>query len=136
LEVIDSEKKNLQIEPEKMEWYQGIIFFQGMANHELNKYKTAIGIFKKLLQSDPGNEHFKLWLNHSRYDRNKWISGMVTMCSALLLAISMLLRQYKLSFTVELILELIALVGFIGSLLYDFIAKKQFKGSGGLTGNR
>jgi hypothetical protein len=129
LKIIDNEINQHNLIVIKDDWYYGVLLFKGMATHQLRDYKTSTSIFEELTAHDSKNENYKNWLRYSKYGQRLWISKTITILCGLLLLIEIIFKKYMPSFFLRSSLESVALVGFIGTLIYDYYIKKSFRKS-------
>ena len=129
LKIIDSRINQHNLAFIKNDWYYGILLFKGMATYRLRDYKTSTPIFKELTEHDSKNENYKNWLRYSKYGLHLWISKTITVVCGLLLLIEVFFKKYIPSFFIRISLDSIALVGFVGTLVYDYYIKRSFRKS-------
>ncbi len=127
IQIIESQIVRLGSSSIKDEWYYGVFFFKGMAAYRLRDYKTVTFVFKQLANHDIKNENYKMWLNYSRYGQRKWISKTIMIICALLLLTEFFFRKYLPFFVVGISLDGIALLGFIGVLIYDYYIQRSLR---------
>lgn len=127
LEIIDEEMERLNINSINNDWYYGILLLKGMATYRLRDYKTSTLIFKRLLEADPKNDNYKIWYNFSRYGQRMWISRTITILCCALLLFEIFFKKYIPSFLVGISLDGLALIGIIGTLVYDYFIKRSFR---------
>jgi hypothetical protein len=124
LEIIDGEIERLKDNSVKDKWYFGILFLEGMAVYNLRDYKGSTPIFKQLSKQDPQNENYKNWLSYSLYGQRMWISKTITIICFALFAIQIFFNKL-IPFSGRMSLDGIALLGLIGTGLYDFYIKRS-----------
>ncbi len=127
LQFIDNEIERLRLTTFDDHWYNGILSFKAMALYNVRDYKASTNIFRKLTQCDKNNENYKKWLSYSLYGQRMWISKTIAVLCGLLILIEIFFKQYIPSFFVRMSLNSIALVGFIGTSLYDYYIKRSFR---------
>ena len=129
LKTIDSKINQHNLPFIKDDWYYGILLFKRMATYRLRDYKTSTPIFKELTEHDSKNENYKNWLRYSKYGLHLWISKTITVVCGLLLLIEVFFKKYIPSFFIRISLDSIALIGFVGTLIYDYYIKRSFRKS-------
>jgi len=127
--IIENEIERLGDNTLKDNWYYGILFFQGMASHNLHDFKTATPIFKQLLLQDPKNDNYKDWYNSSLYGKRMRISKSIMIVCLTLFAIAILFHKYF-PFNVKMSLEGIALLGLMATTIYDYYTKRSRRKNG------
>jgi hypothetical protein len=128
LKVVDGKINQERMAFIKDNWYYGILLYNGMANYQLHDYRTSVSIFRQLTEQDSKNEHYKNWLAHSKYRQRLWISKTITVLCALLLLIEIFFKKY-IPFVAGISLDSIALVGIVGTLIYDYYMNRSFRKS-------
>lgn len=48
-------------------------FLKGLVWGNQRKFKLSLPIFRKLVEEDPENADYRMWYNHSRFGKYKWI---------------------------------------------------------------
>jgi tetratricopeptide (TPR) repeat protein len=122
--VIESEVERVGDRTLKDDWYYGILFLKGMASYNLRDYKASTPIFKQLVARDPKNENYQKWLNYSLYGQRMWISKTIVIVCCALIAIEIFFGKYVPSIA-RMSLDGIALLGLIGTGVYDYYIKRS-----------
>ncbi len=127
LKFIENEIERLSLKAFIDEWYIGLPSFEAMALYHLRDYKASTNIFRQLTQYDKRNGNYKNWLSYSLYGQRMWISKTITVLCGLLILIEIFFKRYIPSFLVRMSLDGIALIGLVGTAIYDYYIKRSFK---------
>jgi hypothetical protein len=127
LKFIDIEKERLRLTKFDGEWYNGLLSFQAMALYNLRDYKASTTIFRQLADNDKKNENYKNWLSYSLYGQRMWISKTIMVLCGALILIGIFFKGYIPSFFVRMSLDSIALIGLVGTAIYDYYIKRSFR---------
>jgi len=126
LRVIDLEIERLNISEKLDDWYFDIQFFNGMSHYHLKKYRKSTRIFERLIHYRSSNETYINWLNYSRFRQRIHISKTITITCYVLMLIELSFKGILNPF-LRMSIVGIALIGLIGSLIYDYYYKARFK---------
>lgn len=129
LPIIDNEIIRLDVTDLKDEWYNGILFYKGMANYNLRDFKTSTPIFKYLVNVDCKNDNYKIWLNHSRHRQRIWLINIIWILSALCLLINVFAENYITNQSIRIMIPAVGFLGIVGNSIYEFYVKRSFKKS-------
>ena len=129
LRIIDREIDRHQLAFIKNDWYYGILLFKGMATYHLRDYNTSTPIFKALTEHDSKNQNYKNWLRYSKYGLHLWISRTIAVVCGLLILIEILFEKWIPSTFTGIPLDVVALIGIIGTMVYDYYVKRNFRKS-------
>lgn len=127
LPFVDQEIARLQAHEAKTQWYHYILFYKAASLYDTGNYKAAHPFFIELIENDPENESFKMWLKHTDYNINKWILHILSTLSAILVFGGLIFGKYIHNLRLR---ELIPSIGFIiglGTLACDQYLKRKFK---------
>jgi hypothetical protein len=129
LKIINSKINQHDLTFIKDDWYYGILLVKGIATYRLQDYKTSTAIFEELTEHDSKNENYKNWLRYSMYGKRLWISKTIAVLCAVLFLAEVFFKKYISSFYLRFSLDSIALIGLIGTLIYDYYIKISFRKS-------
>ena len=127
LKFIEYEIERLSLKAFNDEWYIGLLSFEAMALYQLRDYKASTNIFRQLTQYDKRNENYKNWLSYSLYGQRMWISKTITVLCGLMILIEIFFKRYIPSFLVRMSLDGMALIGLVGTAIYDYYIKRSFR---------
>jgi hypothetical protein len=78
----------------KNTWYYNLGLIKGMACYALRQYKTAISVFKNLIQVDSENDKYKNWLHSSRYAQWSRFVRIIGISCMILIGITFIFDHY------------------------------------------
>lgn len=128
LSVIDSQFGRLESDSDDYFYYYGILFLKGMGTYRLHDFRKSTPIFKKLVEYDPKNENYKMWLTFSKSLERIRICKIITILTLILFLSEILLDKF-IPPVIDILLLSLALIGFIGATIYDYYLNRSMRKS-------
>jgi hypothetical protein len=100
---------------------------KGISAYRLRDYKTSTPIFKQLVSIDSKNDNYRNWFSQSTYQHKLWISKTIAIVSTGILFIGLLFKQQITSHSIRVFIDLTAVMGLFGTLIYDYFMKRNFR---------
>ncbi|HKK09538.1 MAG TPA: hypothetical protein VJ939_01820 [Bacteroidales bacterium] len=101
-------------------------FLEGLVWGSQRKFKQSLPIFKQLVEEDPENNDYRMWHNHSRFGKYKWILNATILVGVAFIWLALLTdfeEQYGVNLNLAGIVLLIAGLATWGGMNY-FLFKK------------
>lgn len=112
----------------KNTWYYHLGLIEGIACYNLRKYKTAISIFKNLIQVDGENDKYQNWLHSSRHAQWSLLVRIMGICFLSSMMVLLLLDKHIPYYNIGKIWIRLALLGMIFVALYEYFPHLFFRG--------
>ncbi len=127
IKLIDSEIIRLNAINLKDDVYFGILHFKGMASYRVRDYKTAVAIYKLLIDLDSKNDSFKNWLNYSTYGQRLWLVNAINIFCGILILVYFFAKEYIDVFEIRISILAIGFFGLVANWSYEVYIKRSFR---------
>ena len=124
---IDKEIQRLNAEELKNDWYHSLQFVKGMASYNLKDYKTSTPIFKKLVQFDNQNDHYKNWLTHSKYGLKLWLVRAINIICIGLVVTEMIFKTQIPNYYIRQTILIVGLLGLLSNWSFEYYIKRNHR---------
>jgi tetratricopeptide (TPR) repeat protein len=125
LMLIDREfEANTEIPIPSLYWE--IIFLQGRALYKLKDYNGATMLFKYLVNTDPGNDMYKDWLNSSQYHERQWIAQAMYIIAIALIISEITLKTF-IPAEVRIFMDVLGFSMILFNVVYYQYAERSFR---------
>jgi tetratricopeptide (TPR) repeat protein len=106
--------------------YQAIMFSKAMSCTHLKDYSSAYPILKKLVEADPENDMYKVWLRASDHGRQRAVLNILEYTFGVMILVGLFKNYIDVQFIKKWI-SLIGAIGFIACMIYEYDLKRHFR---------
>ena len=126
IHFIDREIERLNAPDVKNDWYYKFYFEKAVAYYRLNDYTKSTELFKFLVNIDPQDDLYKLWLLYSNHEKKRWLIYSGSIIAPILFVAYLILKPYM-SIPIRGYWLIINFIFLIGPVIYDYLVRRSFK---------
>ncbi|WCT10983.1 hypothetical protein [Mucilaginibacter jinjuensis] len=126
LPMIDSSIEKINYSLFNSQLYQAIVFSKAMSCNQLKDYSSAYPILKKLVDADPENDMYKVWLRASDHGRQRTILNILEFAFGAMILVG-LFKSYIPFVLVKKWISIVGFIGFVACIIYEYDLKRHFR---------